>query len=213
MPQWMQDLTTGWPMIRANIPTFIVLTVLIFGVVWWLMDWRYGGIIANRDSEISSLKTQKDEYKDKLNGATPDQAKARIDALEARLARVEPRHLTEAQQTDLVNRLRNGTSSIRIDGDLTCADCGQYKGDLARTFRDAAGWQVLEGSVMGPNNRPATGLGFRIQNPKKPTADQQRIIDAFRANNIRFDLQQLVVPAQVAPNDIWGLMELLIVAP
>ncbi len=105
MPQWMQDLTTGWPMIRANIPTFIVLAALIFGVVWWLMDWRYGsiitgrdGIIANKESEITLLKGQRDDYKEKLSGGTPDQAKARIDSLEARLARVEHRRLNETQK-------------------------------------------------------------------------------------------------------------------
>src|SRR5579859_7548993 len=102
MPQWMQDLTAGWPMIRANLPTFFVIAVLMFsailGTVWWLMDWRYGGIIsgrdgiiANKDSEITLLRGQRDDYKDKLSGATPDQAKARIDDLENRLAKLEPR--------------------------------------------------------------------------------------------------------------------------
>jgi hypothetical protein len=55
--------------------------VIGLGLIWLASEWRYGGIIANRDSEITLLKTQRDDYKDKLGGASPDQAKARIDAL------------------------------------------------------------------------------------------------------------------------------------
>ena len=61
MPQWLQDLTTGWPMIRANIPTFLVLTALIVGVVWAAMSWSYGTIISNQASEIKLLERQKSE--------------------------------------------------------------------------------------------------------------------------------------------------------
>src|SRR5258708_36334735 len=111
-PQWLQSLISGWPIIRANLPTFFVLAVLmfgaIFGVVWWLMNWRYGGVIAgrdgiitNKDSEIALLRGQRDDYKDKLSGATPDQAKNRINDLERQLnalaKKVEPRSLTADQ--------------------------------------------------------------------------------------------------------------------
>jgi hypothetical protein len=61
MPQWLQDLTTGWPMIRANLPTFIVIVVLIMGVVWAAMSWSYGTIIGNQASEIKLLERQKAE--------------------------------------------------------------------------------------------------------------------------------------------------------
>lgn len=220
MPQWMQDLISGWPMIRANLPTFFVILVLMIGTVWFILNYLYGerianrdGIISNKDSEITLLKSQRDDYKEKLGGATPEQAKARIDALESRIERFEPRRLTEAQIEDLVKRLRNGTSSIRITADLQCADCGNYKGDLARVFRDATGWKVVEAAVMGPNNRPAIGLGLRIPEPNNPSPDQQRIMDAFRANNIRFEIQQLSVPSRTGANDVWTIMELLVVAP
>lgn len=109
MPQWITDLFAGWPMIRANLPSFVFIVILIFAAVWWLMDWRYGGIITNRDSEISLLKGQRDDYKDKLSGATPDQAKAKIEGLERAVhmaigAKWEP--LTKAEIAILVPKLR-----------------------------------------------------------------------------------------------------------
>src|SRR5262245_51575677 len=66
--------------------------LLVAGMaIYWVMDWRYAGILSNRDSEIALLKSQRDDYKDKLGGASPDQARARIDALEKRLAELEPK--------------------------------------------------------------------------------------------------------------------------
>src|SRR5262249_60686968 len=66
--------------------------LLVAGMaIYWVMDWRYVAILSNRDSEIALLKSQRDDYKDKLGGASPDQARARIDALESRLAQLEPK--------------------------------------------------------------------------------------------------------------------------
>jgi hypothetical protein len=61
MPQWMQDLTAGWPMIKANLPTFIVIVVLIAGVVWAALSWSYGSIIRHQGAEIKLLERQKSE--------------------------------------------------------------------------------------------------------------------------------------------------------
>jgi hypothetical protein len=44
----------------------IVLAVVIFGVIWRAMEWGYRGIIQNRDSEIASLKAQRDDFRDRL---------------------------------------------------------------------------------------------------------------------------------------------------
>jgi len=82
MPQWMQDLTAGWPMIRANLATFFVILMLMLGAVWIVLNWSYGTIIASKNGQIELQDRQLADYKDKLHGATPDQAKAKIEALE-----------------------------------------------------------------------------------------------------------------------------------
>jgi hypothetical protein len=61
MPQWMLDLIAGWPMIWANLPTFIVIVVLIAGVVWAALSWSYGAIIRLQAAEIKLLERQKAE--------------------------------------------------------------------------------------------------------------------------------------------------------
>jgi hypothetical protein len=70
--------------VRAPL-VFAAAVLILVGLAWMAMDWRYSGVIANRDSEISSLRTQRDEYKEKLAGATPEQAAQRIAGLEGRL--------------------------------------------------------------------------------------------------------------------------------
>jgi hypothetical protein len=72
----MQDLTSGWPMIRANLPTFFVILVLIIGAVWWVLDWRYSGVLASKNGQIELQDRQLADYRQKLDGASPDQAKA-----------------------------------------------------------------------------------------------------------------------------------------
>ena len=61
MPQWMLDLIAGWPMIMANIPTFIVIVILIAGLVWAAMSWAHGSIIRKQAAEIKLLERQKAE--------------------------------------------------------------------------------------------------------------------------------------------------------
>src|ERR1700722_19830693 len=157
MPQWTHDLFAGWPMIRSNLPTFFFIAVLIFGAVWWLMDWRYGGIVSNRDSEITLLKGQRDDYKDKLSGATPDQAKAHIDALkgqvsalETRLGAVEGRRLTDQQFAFLKGHLAglaNVTVNISTEGN--CSDCNIYGEDFATLFAELPIWMVNKSMFIG----------------------------------------------------------------
>jgi hypothetical protein len=52
--------------------------LLVAGVVWWIMSWRYSAIIRNRERIIAL-------YKNRLGGASPDEAKGKIDSLEGQI--------------------------------------------------------------------------------------------------------------------------------
>lgn len=192
MPQWLQDLISGWPMILANLPAFFTILLLMFGAVWWLMNWRYGGIISHKDSEISLLKGQRDDYKDKLSGATPDQAKARIDALETRLAALEPRRLTADQRSKLIAQLIPHFSShetINIISEAS-GDSHQLAADLVSVFQAAGGWHIQEGQAMGIGNRPPSGLGIHVEDTNNLSAPAKIITGAFKSAGLAFDLRQ-----------------------
>ena len=79
MPQWLQELIAGWPMIMANIPTFVVIVALLAGVLWAAFKWAYGNVIASKDSQIELQDRQLADYKQKLENATRDQAKEKFE--------------------------------------------------------------------------------------------------------------------------------------
>jgi hypothetical protein len=58
--------------------TFAGTILVIAGVMWWIMSWRYSGIIRSRERTIAL-------YKNRLDGASPDEAKAKIDSLEGQI--------------------------------------------------------------------------------------------------------------------------------
>jgi hypothetical protein len=68
------------PVMAAPIPFFISV-LMASGVIWGAMQWAYSGIIANRDSTISLITAQRDDYSTKLMGATPDQADGELKSL------------------------------------------------------------------------------------------------------------------------------------
>lgn len=191
MPQWMQHLTEGWPMIRANLPTFSVILVLIIGAVWIAVNWSYSGVLASKNAQIELLDRQIADLK---GNPAPNQANA-------------PRRLTEGQRRDMTDRLKSGRSTVLVLTDLTCGDCGQYGADFMRVLRDAEGWTIIQGGVMGPGNRPASGVAVRIPDLNNPSAEAQRFLRALSANNIDFDLQQ--IDSRPGGGDI----QMLIVAP
>jgi hypothetical protein len=144
MPQWMQDLIAGWPMIRANLPMFFIIVVLIIGAVWWVMGWRYGDLLATKNGQIEMQDRQLAEYREKLKGATPDQAKSRIDALEARLTQATSHRwqsLTETQVGNLSIALKKlpAPTALRI----VCggSDCTDLAESLSKIF-NGVGWPV-----------------------------------------------------------------------
>jgi hypothetical protein len=54
----LQALIAGWPMIRANLPTFFVIVLVLIGAIWGIFELRYRTIIANRDSIIANRDSE-----------------------------------------------------------------------------------------------------------------------------------------------------------
>lgn len=70
--------------------------------IWWILSWRYSGIIKNRERTIAL-------YKNRLGGASPDEAKAKIDSLEGQIWTLKDRiwpKLPPAAVADLENSLK-----------------------------------------------------------------------------------------------------------
>src|SRR5215813_1694040 len=93
----------------AEAPLVFGAAVLLLGaLIWVALRWRYSGII-ERSSRMIAL------YKARLDGATPDQAKAKIDSLEGQVVSLKNREwpkLTPAAVTDFESVLASQGSHV-----------------------------------------------------------------------------------------------------
>ena len=127
----------------ARAPLVFAAAVLFVGaIIWAALRWRYSRIIEHRNDTIAL-------YKARLNGATPDQAKAKMDSLEGQVVSLKNRgwpKLTPAAVTDFENMLASQGSHVVLvlpqDRDSVF---------LARDLVDAfkrAGWKAKRETSM-----------------------------------------------------------------
>jgi len=69
------------------------------------LDWSYSAILSSKNSQIELLEREIADYKEKLNGASPSDVKARLDTLEARLSHIEPRRLSLEQKRTIAENV------------------------------------------------------------------------------------------------------------
>ncbi len=93
----------------AEAPLVFGAAILFLGaIIWAALRWRYSRIIKHRNRVIAL-------YKARLNGATPDQAKAKIDSLEGQVVSLKNREwpkLTPAAVTDFESILVSQESHV-----------------------------------------------------------------------------------------------------
>jgi hypothetical protein len=115
---------------------FAAVFVLLGGAIWFFTDKIYSSTVSGKDATIEAQKTQIESYKDKLSGASPDQAKTQIEELQGRLA-------TLTQQLGVATRERDQakqqlSSQVRADNSTPKAvaplsdDEKQFRNDLRK---------------------------------------------------------------------------------
>ena len=190
-----KNLLDQWAVIETAPAIFIMAVLLLSVLIWAAMKWAYSARIENKDSVIELQNAQIGDYKQKLNGASPDEAKARIDALENRLqqlvADVAPRTLTKDQVDSVVQAAARVVGDIRISVllDMASPDGKKLAGLLAVAYKQA-GWRVATPSVMGIGNPPVSGLAVHVKNAAALTPAENAVIDGLRRANLEYDLQQ-----------------------
>ena len=179
---------------HAPVP-FLAALIVSWIVIGWLARWRFRNRIDNLQSLTNLREAQLQDYKEKLNGASPDQAKARMNALETRLdevlsqvASLAPRTLTDRQRRAALAVLDPfRRSRINILCDAAAPDVKRLADALIATFNGAA-WHVETGIVLEIANSPATGVGLLVPDPARLTPPQQSIAEALRDAELAFDL-------------------------
>lgn len=156
--------------------------------------WRFSGKIEHLEERIRLREDRIADYEEKLKGASPEEAKARLDSLESAVTALRPRRLTEEQRRTLAAHVRNRRGRIEIAQDMAVADARLLTADLVSAFREA-GWEVRSPSVLGPAAQPITGLGLSIS--KDAPELQQTVAEALRAAGIQFDAVSEMPPSEL----------------
>lgn len=156
-------LLEQWAVVMAAPLPFAIAVVIAGGLIWLAVGWSYSGVLASKNAQIELQDRQLADFRQKLNGATPDQARAKIEALEHSLrttigARWEP--LSKSQISNLAARLREMPKSqaqIMYENALG----KEMAESIFSAFKDA-GWDqatILTGSGFGDGI--ITGWGSR----------------------------------------------------
>jgi hypothetical protein len=81
MPGWLEELWREAKAI-ASVPFLFAAVVLVAAVaIWGALHWSYRATMSAKDRHIAMLERRVAEYRESVGGATPDEAKHRIETL------------------------------------------------------------------------------------------------------------------------------------
>lgn len=165
----------------------IALAVAAYGAAAWRFGRKMDGLEATNASLRERIQLRDDratEYERKLQGASPDQAKAEIDELKQKLAALQPPRISADQSGQIVAIAAKLPAEIQVVYDGS----DPHSANLARDFAEAfgrAGWGASMLNNMGQGGPPRL-LALIAQ----PGDSANSAIDALHAAGVDFDVQR-----------------------
>lgn len=188
MGEVIKALNANWSVIVQAPWAFAIWTVVVGGVVWAAINHLKQNSIENLEGRLKLRDDEINDYKRKLSGATPEEAKARIDSLEARLNLLMPRSVSAKQRETIREALASETGIAQIGTDGACADAPAFGSSLSAAFK-SAGWTVINPFFMGLSNPPLSGLGLRVADPSALSRKENLVVSIFRNVGLSVDVQ------------------------
>ena len=187
MSGFTSTITKNWAVIREAPEAFFALVVVAFVICWLIVRHLKANQIGNLESRLSLRDDEIADYKRKLEGASPDEAAARIATLEATVEKLGPRKLSLAQRQAMLPFLQPyGGCDIGIIVDATSADVAHFKTGLVGAFQEA-GWNVVTSMAMGGSDHAKSGLALMVPDLELLTGAQQAVANALEAAGLEFE--------------------------
>ena len=200
-PDWLKSILWALHHIRTNLDALMKAPVLVALVAVAVVGFIGGRADRTEQHDIdqqriSFLQDQITAYRDRLRGATPDEAAKRFSTLEnalsiasRKLARFMPdkqRRLTDDDKSFIkahaVDFKKAIPFSIEIFG-MSLGDSMWYATDFADAFK-AIGI-VFGGPTPAPCNDNQDGILVGMKNPSKPSPNALSFIDLLTEMNMR----------------------------
>ena len=166
--------------------SIVILTAVAAATVVWLLLWAYF------HRTIATLRDQLKELSSKIGGATPDETLRRVESMQARLTRLEPRHLTGKQKTILSKLLTvpeaAGVTDINVGYDAACGDGKDYAGDFVHILGSNNGWRPFTVTMFGASHRPESGLAIVCYPQGRAAAGGKLLSKAFAEAGIEHEM-------------------------
>lgn len=185
--------------IEAAPVSFLVCVAVVTAIAFILVSRLKAQQIADLESRLTLRNDEIADYRRKLDGASPDVAKARLDALELqyreliqRVGQSDPRltfrTLSQGQRSRMIEVLGTEGGSICISTDAEVTDAKAFGDQFADVFH-ISGWRVEHAFVMGLNSPPPCGLALWVENTASLKPDETRLANALRAAELEFEVR------------------------
>lgn len=170
-------------------PFTVALSILGY-VIWKVVVWRNAGPLELMEQRLKLRDDEIADYKRKLGGASPDQAKGRLEALEATVRALAPQRITAEVRQKMVPILRAQQGSlIEVTHDVTASGMKPLFDDLVGVLKQA-GWRVDEAIAMAVGQPSPAGIKILVPGPGARTPPQIAIINALGHAGLDFDLSK-----------------------
>jgi hypothetical protein len=186
---FIDRIAAEWLVISGAPFSFLAAIAVIAIVIFAFMNWWHGGTITTLEQRLKLKEDQLEDYKNKLDGRTPDEAKARLDALETRLSNIEPRRLNDTQINELSLAVSKIKGQIAIAHDMAAPESRHLAGALVRAFGNG-GWKVETPQVAGISNAPSGGIALRVPDRANLSEAQDAVLGALKAIGLQVEVQQ-----------------------
>lgn len=186
---------------QAPVPFFICIAVISISV-WKVISWHYSGRIESFEARNKLLTDQISDYRSKLSGASPDEARARLDVLETTVRSLSPRSLSQRHAEILTSQLSRDPGRAYILLSVTSHNAKLLHADLERCFREAR-YDVTTW-IAGQTRITHDSLSLRVPNIEQLTSRQVLVLTALRSLNLEVVVEhEPDHPANEHPIDIW----------
>lgn len=184
MVEFFQYLGQEWKVIGGAPFTFII-GLFLAGVVIWAIIKGMGAATESALRERISLRDdQLLDYKEKLSGASPDEARRRIEVLEKRIAELEPLAIPQDQHEAMIKALRLVSGKVSIFREMGSAALGKLHSQLSLVLKQA-GWTVINGTGMDMSFEPDSKV--TVTSPNLTNPQFRALTDALKLGGIPFN--------------------------
>lgn len=178
-----KQFVTVW---NAPVP-FLAVVLLSIWAVWKVVHREFTNRLADAASRLDLSQSRVQEYERKLAGATPEEAQNRMEKLEAELAALKPRTLSEESKEKMATALRGTVGVLVLELDSATSDSRKFGAAIGAVF-ESVGWQVQYPMVLGMHSSPPTGLRLLVRDKSVMTQEEAGVQRALLLSGLSFDV-------------------------